>query len=236
MNGRFHMDAEHCSQVDCLRQLCILGDQSVADSCVTQVFPRRCHQWWRFVTSIYLHQGILDCLVITFLQIWLYWGQENSIGWLRMAIVHHTAGVGGHLIGSLFTRHDWPEAGAGPAVGGIMGLALVEHVILWRTMENPLPRLALLIVCLCTLFSIGTLPQVNNYSMITGILYGCLCALVLWSPIVFRRKLTRCKFVIVFVIVTMLLFSIALFYGVQHIDLNSSHYVNCIPYADGLCD
>lgn len=139
-------------------------------------------------------------------------------------------------IGSLFTRHDWPEAGAGPAVGGIMGLVLVEHVILWRTMENPLPRLALLIVCLCTLFSIGTLPQVNNYSMITGILYGCLCALVLWSPIVFRRKLTRCKFVIVFVIVTMLLFSIALFYGVQHIDLNSSHYVNCIPYADGLCD
>lgn len=96
-----HTNFYFCPQVDCLRQLCILGDQSVADSCVTQVFPRRCHQWWRFVTSIYLHQGILDCLVITFLQIWLYWGQENSIGWLRMAIVHHTAGVGGHLVRQL---------------------------------------------------------------------------------------------------------------------------------------
>ena len=52
----------------------------------------------------------------------------------------------------------------------------------------------------------------------------------------FRRRLTRCKFVFVFVIVTVLLFSIALFYGVQHIDFNSSNYVDCIPYADGLCD
>lgn len=139
-------------------------------------------------------------------------------------------------IGSLFTRNDWPEAGAGPAVGGIMGLALVEHVILWRTAKNPLRRLALLIGCLCVLFSIGTVPQVNNCSMITGLLYGCLCALVHWSPIVVQRKLTRCKYVIVFIIVTMLLFSIALFYGVQHIDLNSFHYINCIPYADDLCD
>ena len=198
-------------------------------------------------------------------------------------------------IGSLFTRHDHPEAGAGPAVGGIMGLALVEHVILWRTVENPLSRLAcvaagcmsgrvseramparnsraansshgfatrvdgfatktkalereippatqaisrltLLIARLCVLFFIGTLPQVNNYSLVTGLFYGCLCALVLWSPIVFQRKLTRCKFVFVFVIVTMLLFSIAIFYGVQHIDLKSFDYVNCMPYADGLCD
>ena len=52
----------------------------------------------------------------------------------------------------------------------------------------------------------------------------------------FQRKLTRCKFVFVFVIVLMLLFSIALFYGVQRIDLNSFDYVNCIPYADGVCD
>ena len=171
-----------------------------------------------------------------------------------------------------------------------MGLALVEHVILWRTVENPLSRLAcvaagcmsgrcprgirerripltafatrvhgfatktkalereippatqaisrltLLIARLCVLFFIGTLPQVNNYSLVTGLFCGCLCALVLWSPIVFQRKLTRCKFAFVFVIVTMLLFSIAIFYGVQHIDLKFFDYVNCMPYADGLCD
>ena len=138
-------------------------------------------------------------------------------------------------IGPLFTRHDWPEAGAGPAVGGIMGLALSEHFILWRTVKNPLKRLALLFVCLCILFSIGTLPQVNNYSMITGLIYGCLCALVFWSPVVFRHKLTRCHLVIVFLIVTMFLFSITFFFGVQHIDLNSFHYINCLSYADGLC-
>ncbi|XP_078355907.1 inactive rhomboid protein 1-like isoform X1 [Oculina patagonica] len=235
MNGRFHMNAEHCTQVDCLQQLCILGDQAVADNYVTQFSPRRSNQWWRLVTSVYLHQGILDCLVITCLQIWLYWGQENSIGWLRMAIVHHTAGVGGHLIGSLFTRHASPQAGAGPAVGGIMGLALFEHVILWCTVKNRVRRLALLICCLFVLFFIGTIPQVNNYSMLTGLFYGFLCALVFWSSIIIRRKLLLFQFIIIFVTVTMFLFSFALFYGVQHIG-STSRDINCIPYTEGLCD
>lgn len=140
-------------------------------------------------------------------------------------------------IGSLFTRHGSPQAGAGPAVGGITGLALVEHVILWRTVKNPVRRLALLISCLFVLLFIGTFPQVNNYSMITGLFYGFLCALVFWSSIMIRRKLALFQFIIIFVTVTMFLFSFALFYGVQHIGSNSSFRdINCIPYTEGMCD
>ena len=86
-------------QVDCLRQLCILGSDIAADNYVTQFAPRRGNQWWRFVTSLYLHHGILDYLLITFIQIRLCWGQENVMGWLRMTMVYHTAGVGGQLVG-----------------------------------------------------------------------------------------------------------------------------------------
>ena len=140
-------------------------------------------------------------------------------------------------IGSLFTKYDSPQAGSGPAVGGVMGLALVKHVILWRTVKNRKRRLALLAGCLVALFSIGTVPQVNNFSLLTGLLYGCLCALVLWAPLVFCRKVALCRFIVVFVIVTMFLFSLALFYGVQHIGISSFfRYINCYPYAQGLCD
>lgn len=122
-------------------------------------------------------------------------------------------------------------------MGGIVGLALVEHVILWRTVKNPRRRLALLIGCLFFLLLIGTIPQVNNYSLITGLVYGFLCALVFWSSIMIRRKLALFQFIIIFVTVTMLLFSFALFYGVQHIGPNSSiRDINCIPYTEGLCD
>ena len=86
------------AQVDCLQQLCILGDKITTDNYVTKFSPRRANQWWRLVTSLYLHQGILDYLLITCVQIWLCWRQEIILGWLRMALVYHTAGVGGHLV------------------------------------------------------------------------------------------------------------------------------------------
>ena len=87
----------------------------------------------------------------------------------------------------IFTKHDSPQASAGPVVGGITGLALVEHVILWTTVK-PKRRLALLIGCLFALFVVGTFPQVNNFSLIAGLLYGFLFALLLWSSVVFKHK------------------------------------------------
>lgn len=63
------------------------------------------------MTSLYLHHGILDYLLITFIQIRLCWGQENVMGWLRITMVYHTAGVGGQLVGlmpySVFVEVDF---------------------------------------------------------------------------------------------------------------------------------
>lgn len=122
-------------------------------------------------------------------------------------------------------------------MGGIIGLALVEHVILRPTLDKAKRRLCLLLGCLIVLFTIGTLPHVNNFSLIAGLLYGVLFALLFWSCILFQRKVALFQFLFVFVIVTMFLFSILLFYGVQHIHISLFfRYINCIPYAEGLCD
>ena len=89
-------------QVDCLQQLCILGarEELINEQYVTQYSLRHSNQWWRLVSSMYLHRGIMDWIVFTSLQIWVTWCQECSQGWLRMALVYHTAGVGGHLVRS----------------------------------------------------------------------------------------------------------------------------------------
>ena len=57
-------------QVDCLQQLCILGarEDPINEQYVTQYSPRHSNQWWRLVTSMYLHRGILDWIVFTSLQ------------------------------------------------------------------------------------------------------------------------------------------------------------------------
>ena len=76
----------------------MITEKDVRDEHVAEFSPRSSAQWWRMLTAIYLHQGILDCVLITLLQIWVSWSQENSQGWLRMALLHHTVGVEGHLV------------------------------------------------------------------------------------------------------------------------------------------
>ena len=140
-------------------------------------------------------------------------------------------------IGSLFTEPHSPQAGAGPSVGGVIGLALVEHVILWRSVKAPRRRLGLLIVCFSLLFVVGTLPHVNNFSLVAGLLHGFLFALIVQTPVVFKRRVTLLRLLFVFVYVAMFLLSVILFYGVQHIVVRSVfRFISCIPYVKGLCD
>ena len=141
-------------------------------------------------------------------------------------------------IGSLFTEPDSPQAGASPSVGGIIGLALVEHVIFWPSIKAPRRRLAKLMACLSLLFTVGTLPHINNFALIAGVLYGFLFALILWAPLVFKRKTMFFRLLFVFVCATVFLLSIVLFYGVQHLHIGFKlffRYMSCIPYVKGLC-
>lgn len=140
-------------------------------------------------------------------------------------------------IGSLFTEPHSSQAGAGPSVGDVIGLALVEHVILWRSVKAPRRRLALLIVCFSFLFVVGTLPHVNNFSLIAGLLHGFIFALIVQTPVVLRRRVALLRLLFVFVYVKMFLLCVILFYGVQHLGVRSVfRFINCIPYVKGLCD
>ena len=119
-------------------------------------------------------------------------------------------------------------------MGGIVGVALVEHFIL---LSKPKKSLAMLIGSVLTLFAFGTLPQVNNFSLIVGLLYGCMFAMLFWSCIMFQRRVALIQSLLIFVIVILFLFSLVLFYGVQQIRADSFFsFINCIPYAKGLCD
>ena len=46
----------------------MIREKDVRDEHVAEFSPRSSGQWWRMLTAIYLHQGILDCVLITLLQ------------------------------------------------------------------------------------------------------------------------------------------------------------------------
>ena len=139
-------------------------------------------------------------------------------------------------IGSLFTTYDSLQAGAGPAVGGLLGLSLVEHVIVWPALKNPRGKLVMLIASGFLLLAFGTLPQLNNFSLIFGLLYGCLFSLVFLSHLVFTTKPFIVKFILICFLGASFFLGLVAFYGVQQVHINSVFdYINCVPYARGLC-
>ena len=77
----------------------------------------------------------------------------------------------------------------------------------------------------------------NNFSLIAGLLHGFLFALIVQTPVVFKRRVTLLRLLFVFVYVALFLLSVILFYGVQHLDVRSVfRFISCIPYVKGLCD
>lgn len=71
--------------------------------------PPSYHQWWRFLVTIFLPHGIVDGTILNLLGLPICMIIERKIGWLRMVLVHATAGVVGHLVSVISC--DWITSG-----------------------------------------------------------------------------------------------------------------------------
>jgi len=60
-------------------------------------------QWWRYITPIFLHSGVLHLLFNLIFQIRTGFQLEREMGFFRMFFVYMSSGVYGFLLGSLFS-------------------------------------------------------------------------------------------------------------------------------------
>jgi membrane associated rhomboid family serine protease len=81
-------------------------------------------QWWRLITSGFLHFGLLHIALNMYLLFVLGKMLEPAIGALRYGIVYIAALLAGSL-GAMILSPGTPSAGASGAIFGLMGLALV---------------------------------------------------------------------------------------------------------------
>jgi membrane associated rhomboid family serine protease len=82
------------------------------------------HEYWRLVTSGFLHAGLIHIGFNMFLLYLLGTQLEPSIGSLRFGILYFTSLLGGSL-GALLLSPDSVTVGASGAVFGLMGGAIV---------------------------------------------------------------------------------------------------------------
>ena len=138
-------------------------------------------EWWRLVTSAFLHASILH---LGFNMLFLWWvgaPVEEAIGRWRFALIYVAGGLGGAAGALLFGKYELfgttlatPTVGASGALFGILGAALVFE----RQRQYVLGGAALSIILINLVLSF-TISGISVGGHIGGLVAGALAALAL---------------------------------------------------------
>ncbi|OXS63102.1 hypothetical protein B1B00_06235 [Bacillus sp. DSM 27956] len=136
-------------------------------------------EWWRLVTPIFLHIGLLHLLMNTLALYYLGMAVEKMFGRLRFVLIYMLSGVAGTLASFLFTSNL--SAGASGAIFGCFGALLYFGVlhpnVFFRTMGTNI--IAVILLNLVLGFS---LPGIDNAGHIGGLIGGFLAAGIVSLP------------------------------------------------------
>ncbi|MFB9234516.1 rhomboid family intramembrane serine protease [Plantactinospora siamensis] len=130
-------------------------------------------EWYRLLTAMFLHYGVVHLL----LNMWALWvlGRtlEAALGPARFLGLYLVAGLGGNVAAYLFSAPNQQSAGASTAIFGLFGALFVIMRRLGRDTSGVVP---VLVVNLIFTF---TVPNISIAGHLGGLVAGTLMALVL---------------------------------------------------------
>ncbi|PZG23196.1 rhomboid family intramembrane serine protease [Micromonospora craterilacus] len=142
-------------------------------------------EWYRLVTAMFLHYGVVHLL----LNMWALWvlgrSLEGVLGPLRFAALYFIAGFGGNVAVYVFSAPNQMSAGASTAV---FGLFAAMFVIMRRLGRDTSAILPILVINLIFTF---TVPNISIAGHLGGLVFGALMALVLAYAPKSRRTLVQ---------------------------------------------
>ena len=148
-------------------------------------FVTESHEYYRIITSLFLHFGIQHLLNNMVLLGALGYHLENEIGKIKFLLVYFISGIGGNLC-SLFWNVSHGEqvisAGASGAIFGLMG-ALLYIVIVNRGRLGRLSGRGMAVMVVLSLYFGFTSSGVDNPAHVGGLISGIVAAVILY-----RRK------------------------------------------------
>ncbi|KAL2021492.1 hypothetical protein VTK56DRAFT_7125 [Thermocarpiscus australiensis] len=148
------------------------------------------NQWFRFITPIFLHAGLIHIGFNLLLQMTLGRDMEKSIGSIRFFLVYMSAGIFGFVMGGNYAATGIASTGASGSLFGIIALTLLDLLYSWKDRVNPVKDLAFIVLDVVISFVLGLLPGLDNFSHIGGFLMGlALGVCVLHSPNSLRRRI-----------------------------------------------
>lgn len=148
------------------------------------------NQWWRFITPIFMHAGLIHIGFNMLLQLTLGRDMEKEIGPLRFALVYFSAGIFGFVLGGNYAAEGISSVGASGSLFGIFALVLLDLLYNWGTRRSPVKDLLFLLLDIAFSFVLGLLPGLDNFSHIGGFLMGLVLGVcILHSPAFLRERI-----------------------------------------------
>lgn len=148
------------------------------------------NQWYRFITPMFLHAGIIHIGFNMLLQLTLGRDMEKAIGTLRFIIVYLSSGIFGFVLGGNFAAPAIASTGASGCLFGILALVLLDILYTWSERPSPGKDLLWLMFDIIISFVLGLLPGLDNFSHIGGFLMGLVLGIcILHSPGTLRKRI-----------------------------------------------
>ncbi|TFJ93669.1 rhomboid family intramembrane serine protease [Lentibacillus salicampi] len=136
-------------------------------------------EWWRVVTSMFLHIGLLHLFMNMLAVYYLGTIVERIYGSLRFLLIYFLAGIGGGLASFAFTTSV--SAGASGALFGLFGALLFFGCIHKRIFFQTMGMNLLIIIGINIVFGLSV-PQVDNGAHMGGLVAGFIASAVLYLP------------------------------------------------------
>ncbi|KAM9770642.1 inactive rhomboid protein 2-like [Menidia menidia] len=229
MHGYFHEEATLCSQVHCLDEVCGL---------LPFLNPDVPDQFYRLWLSLFLHAGLLHCLVSIIFQMTILRDLEKLAGWVRISIIYVLSGITGNLASALFLPYR-AEVGPAGSQFGLLACLFVELFQGWQILENPWRAFFKLLAIVLFLFLCGLLPWIDNIAHIFGFLSGLLLSFAFLPYITFGTfDKYRKRILIAFSLLAYvgLFASLIVWFYIYPINWHWLEHLTCLPFTSKFCE
>ncbi|KAI1896730.1 hypothetical protein AGOR_G00097810 [Albula goreensis] len=229
MHGYFHEEATLCSQVHCLDDVCGL---------LPFLNPDVPDQFYRLWLSLFLHAGLLHCLVSVVFQMTVLRDLEKLAGWVRISIIYLLSGITGNLASALFLPYR-AEVGPAGSQFGLLACLFVELFQGWQMLQKPWKAFLKLLGIVLFLFVCGLLPWIDNIAHIFGFLSGLLLSFAFLPYVTFGtfdKYRKRVLILLSLLVYVGLLSSLVVWFYIYPIHWHWLEHLTCLPFTSKFCE
>lgn len=204
-------------------------------------------EWWRLITAMFLHAGIIHLVTNLMVQIIFGIVLERRFGTIRFATIYLISGIGGNLMSAIFVPRNLVTVGASGALFGIIMMWIVDVAQHYKQIQRPLLTLLIPVIAVVVSIGLGLLPYMDNFAHIGGIIFGTELSIMLIPKFVpeppeftTSKLKNRIRLGVSIAMIPLFLLNFIGFFVILYVvnmDIREwcywCTYINCIPNSSG---